>query len=252
MKQEPVKILRLSNSDDFSPDTPPEGRSPAVAARAFQDVTGMPAETSVRIIWPDAALPSVLDRWLDEQQPDAVLIVVSSFWFTYDTVELRLHQRFKWVGRPLSAAVRPVAASPWLARQPVARAARRAAFRTVGAAPYFTANEVIEVTEACIRRVLLHEKVALAVRGPLSRFPQPTARKQRECDARLLNVDNALAETCARRGVPYIPAAPELVRPPEEDHQPDGIHVRPEVHARRGEVEGRALAASWMELNCSR
>lgn len=252
MNQEPVRILRLSNSDDFSSDTPPEGRSPAVAARVFQEVTGMPAEANIRIIWPDAALPAVLDGWLDEQKPDAVLFVVSSFWFTYDTVELRLRQQFRWVGRPLSAALHPVAVSPWLARLPVVRAARRAAFRTVGAAPYFTADEVIEVTEACIRRVLLHEKVALAVRGPLSRFPQPSGSKQRECDARLLKVDTALAETCARRGVPYIPAAPELMRPPEEDHQPDGIHVRPEVHARRGEAEGRALAAAWLELNRER
>ena len=108
---------------------------------------------------------------------------------------------------------------------------------------------MIEITEACIRRVLLHEKVALGVRGPLSRFPQPSDRKQRECDARLLKVDAALAEICTRRGVPYIPAAPGLSRPPEDDHQPDGIHVRPEVHARRGEAEGRALASAWLELN---
>ncbi len=241
-----VRILRLSNSDDFTPHLPVAERLPAVAERTFRELAGCAVETEVRIIWPGAELPDLVDRWLSRHEPDAVLLVVSSFWFTYQTVEVRLRQRFGRAGAPLAGAVQSAVTRPWLSELRAFRAARGLALRTIGGAPYFTPAQVIDTAEACIRRVLQHEHIALAVRGPLSLFPQPSAGLLRERDGLLLEVDAALGAFCAAREVTYVPAGPELARTEaDDDYLPDGIHARPELHLRRGTLEGKALFVAW-------
>jgi hypothetical protein len=161
-----MRILRLSTSDDLRPEVPETDRIHRLVEHAFAAETGQPVETMIRVIWPTPALPDAIDRWLQSYDPDVVFFRVSSYWFTYESVPLRLER--SRLGRPARALARAGFASadaPRLAYTPLYRGTRNVLRRVVGSAVNFTPDEVIETVEACLRRIARHERAVVVVRG---------------------------------------------------------------------------------------
>ena len=120
-----MRILRLSTSDDLRPEVPETDRIHRLVEHAFAAETGQPVETMIRVIWPTPALPDAIDRWLQSYDPDVVFFRVSSYWFTYESVPLRLER--SRLGRPARALARAGFASadaPRLAYTPLYRGTR--------------------------------------------------------------------------------------------------------------------------------
>lgn len=94
------------------------------------------------MIWPDERLPALVERWVDEFQPDLVLFVVNPFWMSYKSTPLRLQRRFGTIGRLLGKAGIAAAEVPWLAYTPPFKLARRAALGVLGGDYYFEPHEI--------------------------------------------------------------------------------------------------------------
>ena len=240
-----VKILRLSNSDDFVASVPEQERSPAVAERVFSEATGVPATTITKNIWATPALPEVVAGWLERYEPDLVFFKLNGFWVTYESVPVKLIRRLKFIGKPLGRA--SLAATPMMADYRGFQFIQRAALKTIGGESHFTPEEVVLRVSECIRRVLAKESVVLSVCGPLWQLAVYTSGARTRAAAGFAQVDGEIRQLCDRLGVGYLP----LVEVPGavaqlEDYLPDRIHLKPHMYRIIGEAEGRAMADAWL------
>lgn len=237
-----IRILRLTLSDDLVPL--PEGtrRSWQVAEDMLAREIVQPVETTLRVIWPESSLPDLVERWLQRYEPDIVSLKVSPYWFTYESVPLRIQRHVPVIGPRLAHAGLRAADTSWLAQNPVFRTARRTTRRVIGGETHFTPDQVLAVMEDCIRRILRREGVILLVRGPL----EPTddegganarLRTERKRDA----VHLALKRLCADLHIHYSGADSVRAVP----RGPDQLHLSPEGHAEKGREEGTALIDAW-------
>ncbi len=246
-----MQVLRLGNSYERDPNIPPEANKSAVADRLLAEATGEAVETTNRTIWPDPGLPDLVDRWLDRYQPELVLLVVTSYWFTHVSLPLAIERRFGRVGKPIARAGDRLVHKPWLARNRAFNVARSAARGAIGGDTHFTPEQVIESMETCIRRILAHEEVALAVRGPRIAFAtEGSAKAKRVAEQRRSTVDRHMAEFCRQLHVEYIAydtgVAPDAA---QEEFQADGVHVTEAVHAEQGRIEGEAMLRAWKQTH---
>lgn len=242
-----VRLLRLGNSYDTDPNVAPGANKVSVADRILAEGSGEQIETTIRVVWPSPALPGLIDGWLDRYQPDVAILVVSSYWFTYVSVPVRVERSFGPLGKPLARAGLKAAATPWLAHNPAFRLARRATLSTIGGATNFTPAEVIESMETCIRRILTRETVALVVRGPRVAFAADGTEKSRQwAEKRRAAVSTHMAEFCRRLHVEYVAydvGASPLDSPNE--FQGDLVHATAGSHEDQGRLEGDALLRAW-------
>lgn len=245
-----MRILRLTNSDDINPRVAEGSRSPAVLERLFTEATGEPAETVLRIIWPDPALRGLIDGWLDRYHPDIVLFVVSSFWFTYESVPLKIERTFGPIGKPIAHAGLRAADNPKFAQSRIFHAGRRMALRTFGGATHFSPAEVVSLVESCVRSILARESAALVVRGPYAAFGSDAgARARRRAELRWRAVDEPVHRLCKQLHVEYIAfGSPVATTEDPALFQGDFVHVTDEGHQRRAEAEARAVIAAWRRL----
>ena len=246
-----MQVLRLGNSYEHDPNIPPEANKSAVADRLLAEATGELVETTNRALRPDPGLPDLIDKWLEQYQPDLVLLVVTSYWFTYVSVPVRVERSFGPLGKPLARAGLKAAATPWLAHNRAFRIARKATIATIGGTTNFTPEQVIESMEACVRRILSHENVALAVRGPRIAFAsEGSARARRVAEERRGKVDRHMAEFCRQLHVEYIAydtgVSPDAA---QDEFQADGVHVTVAVHAEQGKIEGEAMLRAWLQTH---
>jgi len=241
-----MRILRLAGSDDALRDVPEELRSPAIAEAAFSQAVGEPVETIVRPIWPDPHLPELLERWLDQYQPDLVFFYVVPFWYVYESVPIRVQRQLGRLGGKLSEAGRRVASKPFASSLPF-RALRLASLRTVGGETPFTPEQVLDVSESCIRRVVAREDVVLVVIGSTGRrctaygWGGP-ARDQ----ARRAVVHNRLTSLRAELHVPYF-GGDSLMQSGEWKALlgPDRTHLSVEGQRTVGLEQAAHMLAAW-------
>ncbi len=245
-----MRILRLTNSDDFNGRIAEESRTPAVAQRTFEQATGLSAETTTRVIWPDDELPTLIDRWLDRFEPDLVMLAISSFWFTYESVPLRIQQRLgPRVGRPLAQAGIRAAAKPWLAESALFRRGREMAHRVIGGVAYFTPEYIMGLMEACTRTITRRESMALLLRGPHSAFNAPGSRAGYElAERRRTQVVGGLRRISEKFEVELMgrDVAPRFET---EIFMKDHVHLNDFGHRQRGEEEGRGMVRAWRRLH---
>ena len=243
-----MRLLRLGNSYDTDPNIATESNKASVADRILSGGTGESVETTIRVIWPDPGLPDLVDSWLERYQPDLVLLVVSSYWFTYVSVPLKVERMFGRFGKPLARAGLRAAATPWLAHNPAFRLARRAAIASVGGTTNFTPEQVVESMEACIRRIVARERIGLAVRGPRVAFAADgTEKTRRWAEGRRAAVDREISEFCQKLHVEYIGysvGASPLDNP--DAFQGDLVHSTVDAHEEQGTREGDALLRAWL------
>jgi hypothetical protein len=242
-----MRVLRLTNSDDMNPSLPAEQRSPAIASRHFTELTGEPCETISRVIWPRPVLPSLVERWIEEHRPDLVFLVVTSFWFTYESLPLRLERSLGPLGRPLTRAGLKAGAYRPLATSHLFHASRRAALRTIGGATHFTPAHVVETMEACMRIALAHEDLLLVVRGPQTAFSADAGPKVAERAARRWwQVERAMQQLCGQLHVEYISfGTPAFADGQATGYQRDFVHLDATGHEYRASLEAAAMASAW-------
>jgi hypothetical protein len=242
-----MRVLRLTNSDDTNPSIPAQDRSPAITGHRFSELTGEPCETIARVIWPRSSLPGLIDRWVQEYRPDLVFLVVTSFWFTYESLPLKVERSLGPLGRPVARAGIKAGGYRPLATSRAFHAGRRFALRTIGGATHFSPPQVVSCMEACIRTVLAHEDVVLVVRGPQTAFssdagPRVAARAKQ----RWWQVERDLQQLCHQLHVEYISfGTPAIADGSSSGYQRDFVHLDSAGHRRRAEIEAAAMATAW-------
>lgn len=110
--------------------------------------------------------PSVR-KWLREDEPDVLYIIISTFWFAYESVPLRLERRFGRLGKYLASAGLRGADNRKLAYNPVFRAGRRVAHTLIGGDAHFQPRYVVDEVAHLLKTVLAeHEQMLVVVHGP--------------------------------------------------------------------------------------
>src|SRR4029079_8280792 len=160
-----VKVLRIATSNDSHHALPLEERGWYIAAQMLSDAAGEPVETIVRSCWPTETFPPLLERWLNERDPDIVLIQVNNFWYAHDSIPLGFERKFGRAGKKLTDVGLKAGKQKWLAESRPYIAAHRTFLRVMPAATHFTIEQVASCMEEAIRRVIAHEGPVLLVRG---------------------------------------------------------------------------------------
>lgn len=245
-----MKVLRLATSADYYPGIPPDQRMPALIESMFEQATGEPMETVIRVLYPSDVSPAMLEGWLEEIRPDAVFIWVNPFWFAYESAPLRLRRSRGVVGRVAGRAARRATKSPRIARSSVFHLARRIAQKTVGASYYYEPDEVLAAMEAWLQLILRRETVVPIVYLPVfCMMYEPDEGRLARSEARRLEVNGLVATLCRRLHV-------ICVEPDVSDEPPigrdyvvaDKMHPTAPVHRWFAERQLPAHIAAWREL----
>lgn len=193
-----MKILRLTNSTDRWEGVPAEHRTPERLRCALCEQTGEDAEFVIRMMWPTPRLPDLIDGWIEEHRPDVVFLWVNPYWFAYPSVPLLVERMLgRRVGRPLDRATRRVANVPWVAYNPLFRKIRDSGRRLIGAAYEFEPEQVVQTMDLCVRRIVRHEEIVLAVWGPpFCFFHEPDKAERQRGDRRRRLVNAGLRRLC--------------------------------------------------------
>jgi hypothetical protein len=243
-----VRILRLGTSDDSNPNVPERERAISVCEREFAQAIGQPVETVLRRFDPTPAVPDVVDKFMERYEPDCVLIVLSSYWCCYETAAYRAQKAWPRPLQPLARRMERWGGRTASNSSVLLRAGRAASRRTVGVATRFEPAEVVESVQACIRRILRREEVALVVRGPSTRFPVPERSRQRIEDRRLA-VELPMKEFCRRLHIEYVPRDPARAWSDDDVLLADGIHVNGAAQTAQGVREGQAMIRAWSRIH---
>jgi hypothetical protein len=242
-----VRMLRLSTSDDQRGRVRQGTAAFEVVERSLELEIGQPIESIVRPVWPDSRLPSLIDRWLEQDAPDFVFLRINGFWFNYESVPLRLERRLGPVGRPVARLGRRSGEIGWVSRSRAVRALRRSLLRVVGGDTYFTPEQVVERMEQCIRQILRKEDVQLVVRGTDGRIYSELPRRSAMAYARRhRQVNDALRHLCEDMHVPYLGGEEMLdERQVRQRLGADRFHRGEEGHRLAGEEEAEAFLRLW-------
>jgi hypothetical protein len=246
-----VRILRLTNSADEMPAVPDHLRSAAITERIVAEATGEAVETVPRIFWPGPELPAILERWLARYEPDVVLIRCASFWVAYESVPLKLQRTLGKPGAWLGRLGLSVGGNRTIASSGLARVLRQWAVRSIGGSTYFTPEAATESVAAILRSVLAREATVPVVRGPGHTLNAAGNKRGYERALRRnVAFDDQLAELCKRLHVAYIPAR-AVVDSPTLLHG-DDVHSNIEGSRVFGELEGKAIAETWLAATARR
>ena len=248
-----MRILRLTNSDDFTRDVAENDRGYQLVAAAMKDATGEDVETIVKVIWPADDLPDIVERWVTEYRPDIVFLKVNSYWYTYESVPLKLRRRFGRIGQAAGDAGQRATEIHWLARTRAFKKARALALSTIGGETHFSVDYVIKTVEAVSRRVLRHEDVILVVRGSRGGSERPDLPKKVEArrHARRDEGRERLRALCAQLNVPLLMGNNRRKFDPAKRGS-DGFHSNARGHADVGNFEAEGLVRIWRELHPDR
>ena len=243
-----MKILRLTNSNDFYGDVADSERGYRVIESALMADTGEEVVTARRIIWPADHLPELVERWVEEEKPDVVFLKTSAFWYAYESVPRRLQRRFGRPGKTVGTAGLKAAATPSVAHNALFRKLRYLAQATIGGDTNFTVDYCIENMEAVIRRVLRHEDTLLVVRGSRGGRERPEVPKKvgARHEARRIEFNDRLNALCADLSVPMV-RGNQRRKFDLSMRLSDQFHSNAKGHADGGAFEAAALVEIWRE-----
>lgn len=241
-----LRVLRLTNSDDFTPEIPVAERASAVAECMLAAATRQEVDTVAKGVWPAPELPAIIEGWMVRYEPDMVFFRVASYWFTYESVPLRLERLLgRWV-RPVTRLGNRAATNKRIGHNRVFKALQKAALRTIGGATLLTPDETVTLVENCLRPILAREGVGVVVRGPRTPFALSNSeRAVRRSEAKRQYVNRRLAEVCARHHLTFAPF--ESVEDARDDslRLGDLVHITAEAQRSVGEMEGTAMVREF-------
>lgn len=165
----PLKILWLSNSNDTRANLMEGARRPELMAKMLEQEIARPVTLVTKPIWPSEALPEIIERWIAREDPDIVWLNTAAYWFTYESVPLRLKNRFGRVGGRVSEIGIRAGDDPRFANKATFRLFRRLLQLTIGGDTQLTPEQVVERQTQSARTVARHEQVVLILEGPRGR-----------------------------------------------------------------------------------
>jgi len=199
-----MKILWLGSSQSVDGYLPEEQRAPGLVGKRLSELLQTDVEVSVRYIWPNDRLPSLLETWIDEYRPDMVNFGVAAYWCCYESVPLKIQRRFGRVGSPAANAGSKVADTGWLSSNRLYYAAKSLALATIGGETNFEPEEVVDRTKECIKIILDREGTALLLMSMHGLDPHYTLGRRRPwAEARRQFVDRELLAFCSDLPVLY-------------------------------------------------
>lgn len=164
---------------------------------------------------------------------------------------IRVERSLGPAGKPLARVGLKAAGTPWIARNAGFRALRAAALKTIGGATYFTPEQVTSVMEACLRRIVARENLAVVMRSPRTPYASDgTPRSMRRAEARRQFVHQHHADLCRRLHVEYI-GFDNMVAAQHEQQSflGDLVHINAAEHEALGHREGLAMVEAWRMLH---
>jgi hypothetical protein len=242
-----VKVLRIATSNDSHHALPLEERGWYIAGQMLSDAAGEPVETIVRSCWPTETFPPLLERWLNELDPDIVLIQVNNFWYAHDSIPLWFERKFGRAGKKLTDVGLKAGKQKWFAESRPYIAAHRTFLRVMPAATHFTIEQVASCMEEAIRRVIAHEGPVLLVRGNDDWAKHPlTGRRHNNLNrSRNREMTRRMAEICERYRVPYYQRPTIGEAELREMLGSAQFHASPEGERVSGELDGAAMIKAW-------
>jgi hypothetical protein len=239
-----VRLLRLTNSSDTFEGVPEARRATRIAEDVFTELTGEPIETVLKLFWPEPGLPEIVERWIDRYQPDVVFLRTSMIWCAYESVPLRLERRLGWFGRPLARLGFKLGGSQAMIANPLFRAARRWALRTIGGDVYFQPEEAAAIVADAFRRVVAREAVIPALCGPgFARDASGTTKGRERAARRNADLDLRLADVARTLHIAFVSCRMEF----DPTHlAADGFHTGVVGQRAQGEIEGKLIAEAWL------
>ena len=243
-----MKILRLTNSNDFYGDVADSDRGYRLIETALAGEFGVEVETIRRTIWPADDLPDIVERWVMEHRPDMVFLKTSAYWYSYESVPLKFQRKFGRVGKAAGDTGLKAAATPRVAHNAVFRKLRYFAQATIGGETYFSIDYSLQTVEAVMRRVLRQEDTLLVVRGSRGGRDRPDVPKNVAArkEARRVEFNTRLNQLCADLSVPMVRGSERRKYDPSE-RQADRFHSNAKGHADAGSFEAAALVEIWRE-----
>jgi len=238
-----LKILRLTNSNDFNPAIPEELRGAALTEAIVRAALDEPVETISRSFWPSERFPPILNEWLDRYEPDLVFIRSAAYWVSFESVPLRFERKLGWLGKWPAKVGNKIGSEPTIATNWLARRARRVAVRTIGGDTYFTPAAAAQHVEDMLRVIVTRESVVALVRGPghthnSAGTRSVYARAQRRNQA----FEAELKAVCGRMRVAYVSAFSAAAA---SALSADDVHTVEGGERAFAEVEGPAIVKAW-------
>jgi hypothetical protein len=244
-----MKVLWLGNSTDQRGRIADTDMRSNVVAHELEAATGEPVEMVVRSIWPNERLVGLVERWMDEEAPDIVMLRTVAFWFNYESVPLRVDRLLGPLGKPLKNAGMGMAKSSWIGERAIFHWLRRWTLRLIGGDTYFTPDEVIERQSAAIRAIVRREGVGLVAYLPKARTDYyPSAKAKARAEARRRKVHDALAQLCEELHVPYLGSVQPRYLTEKATTVGDRLHPDAEEHRRRASEELPYVLEAWRQV----
>ena len=243
-----VKLLYLGDSNDVDAWFEGGAKRHEILRDRLEAEFGEPVEVTVKNIWPDERMVSVIGRWLAESEPDAVYVNVTSYPFAYESLPLRLRRVLGHFGPAVRDAGLRLADSKRWAHNAVFRTIRRWGQATVGGDTHFTCDQVIERFSEAIRLIGRAEGTCLIVKGPKgSSHTGITGREQRRKEIKRLYVHHALEDLCQRLHIDYSGSETPLWRSRQRRGMTagDGLHANAMGHADLAEGVVQSVREAW-------
>jgi len=231
-----VKILWVGNSNDRPSAEVAEGqlRHKLLEPR-LADAIGEPVEITSRPLWPTTEAATIMGGWLERFEPDLVYLKANAFWFTHESVPLRIERMLGPLGRPCAGASLKANSTGWLAHNTAFRSARDFARRRIQGSYHFEPDEVVQRLSECIRVILQNETTHLLVASAFRSTAQSLDEEGRQRrEARRLRVHRGLQALCNELHVDYlgVDQPQDITQPTLEDHlQSDQFHRAARGHA---------------------
>ena len=237
-----MKVLRLGVSHDVREDIPLEDRQHVVAERMLQEATGLEWETVTKSMWPTEELPGLIDRWVEREQPDMVVLYLAGYWTSFGSTALQLERRVPLAGKPLASVVRKLAENKTASQYESLDRLRGLASAIIGVDFNFDPDELVQLFEGIFRRLLRNEHLVIAVRGP-GRPPQRlTKRQERKSVDRANRFQRGIEDVCTRLHIEHL----RYEEPPLHTRIPgDPAHYTAEGSRMVGEQQGELMVRAW-------
>ncbi len=245
-----MRVLRLGTSNDDTPELPEEQRGWKIAERMLAESAGEPVDTVLKRAWPNEAFPAMVGRWMDEYEPDLVVLRINWFWYGYESIPLWFERRMGRFGRWLARIGIRVGESPGFADNRYAQFVRRSLTKVLPSTAYFTPAELAATLEAVLRRVVRNENVVVLVRGTdgWDWAPMYSDKQMRRQHLRGLEVRRRMEAICDELHVRFI----YTDRARSRDELETGLnsarwHNNADGERRAGEIDGQAMVTAWQE-----
>lgn len=229
-----MKLLFLGNSSDTGAWIDESSRRVSIMHERLKADLAVDAEILAKNCWPNERMVSLVQRWMDEFEPDFVFLNIAAYSFTYESSPLKVRRILGKMGEPIGDAGMRLAESKRWSHNAAFRMLRQIGQASFGGDTHVSAEDAATRYSELIRSILRKEGVVLAVKGPGGRRnPGLTRRQARRHEARRQVVHQQIRQLTSQLRVPYLGSAePRWKTNPTPRHTTvgDGLHSNEAGH----------------------